>query len=371
MAPEGGNDSAGSPTCDDCGATVGPDDNFCTTCGAALGGADSDEAASEWQWGLASESDQRERQEDTVHDDPANPDGPDDPAPPSDDDLPDWQKRCPACEAVLVAQAVRCTNCGATQPDASAPAGTTGDPATGVHGAGVRDGARPDTEASTEKWPHADSRADPTRTTTDAGKGEVQYERERARDRTVEHQRDGRPGDDPARAPGAEHEVSAAPEATRQRRRTRRSAHWIEDIGRDPPEGGWGGKFAEPKTRGKTVEQGARPFEPEPPNENWWLGVLLPAGLTLLGAFVGVSQQPDLLAQGFLPWTGDAYGVFEVAAALTPTLAPLALYLDRKFVHQTTGWLPSKAFFLVVVPYLNILVTALYLWKRDQYVDTL
>ncbi|WP_267644185.1 zinc ribbon domain-containing protein [Haloarchaeobius amylolyticus] len=416
MVSEGGNDPRDAPTCEDCGASVGRDDNFCTTCGAALAGGSRAQPTDDWAWGLdgdgagagpefgsatwddeGGDADPVGEWEDSTAGEPAGDPQPEGstttpPRPPDsedsaetpdaaastassprDDDLAKWQKRCPDCGAVLVSQAVKCTNCGATQPDAA-----SGTPDTGR-----------ESTSTTRDWPHADARPDESlgtgsgpgesRHVTDAGKGEVQYERERARDRNRGQTRADQPAPEPRDAP-REHEASAYPDRGRRDRGSRprrppdRSEHWIEDIGREPPAEGWGGKLAgagKPGQKQRSVQRGERPFEPEPPSENWWLGVLLPASLTLLGLFVGLSQQPDLLAQGYLPWTGDAFGVFEVAAALTPTLAPFALYFDRKFLRQTTGWLPSKAFFLVAVPYLNLLVTAIYLWKRDRYVDTL
>ncbi|WP_439026016.1 hypothetical protein [Haloarchaeobius sp. DT45] len=369
MVTEGGNGTADSASCDECGAPVGLDDNFCTTCGAALSEAGRAAETSDWTWGLDAESDVAG----TTDDDPTpasegDSDSPTEPAaadrPSTDPDLADWQKRCPSCDAVLVSQAVRCTSCGASQPDVSS-SGAVADAETGFDG----DTASGSRDTSAAPWPHADARPDPTHGTTDTGDGEVQYERERARDRGRE-----RTTESGGTQPDRVHEVTTAPDSARRRRPARRADHWIDEIGREPPAGGWGGKFARSNTRDRgqdVAQRGPRPFEPEPPNENWWLAVLLPAGLTLLGAFVGLSREPTLLAQGILPWTGDAYGVFEVAAALTPTLAPLALYLDRKYVHHESGWVPSKAFFLVAVPYLNVLVTALYLWKRDQYVETL
>jgi hypothetical protein len=93
--------------------------------------------------------------------------------------------------------------------------------------------------------------------------------------------------------------------------------------------------------------------------------------MLLLGAFIAVSNDPMALATGTLPWTGDGVGLLELGLVLTPTLAPYALFFDRKYVYRQTGWLPSAWYFLVAVPYLGVFVTVRYVWKRFERVDAL
>ncbi|MFC4406074.1 zinc-ribbon domain-containing protein [Haloarchaeobius iranensis] len=279
-----------------------------------------------------------------------------------------WQKRCPECSSVLVAQAVRCTGCGATQPDvATADDGAGSDQA-------QHDGQRDDRETGSDgqsrprrrdppesrprdrrrrdrrSEPQQPGRREPSREssgrTTDAG-GEVQYERDRRAETIASEQ-------EPRHGAGGDY---------RERSARRRQP-------REPPRGP-----APDRDRSERLaeRQAARradadtPYEPAVPSSRWWAGVLVPAVLTFFGAVLGVAADPTAVASGTVPWVGDGGGLLELGVVLTPTLAPFALYFDRRYVAHETGRRPSAAYYLVAVPYLNLVVTGLYLWWRQQW----
>ncbi len=97
--------------------------------------------------------------------------------------------------------------------------------------------------------------------------------------------------------------------------------------------------------------------------------MLVPAVLTFLGAAIGIATDPTAIAAGTVPWIGDGGGLLELGVVLTPTLAPFALYFDRRYVTHEAGRTPSAAYYLVAVPYLNLVVTGLYLWWRQQWLS--
>ncbi len=187
---------------------------------------------------------------------------------------------------------------------------------------------------------------------TDAGGGEVQYERER-RAEPVSSDRE------PAREAAGGY-----------RERPRRDQHRDEPPRREParrpaPERDRSERLAE-RQAARRADADA-PYEPAAPSSRWWAGVLVPAVLTFLGAAVGIAADPTAVAAGTVPWVGDGAGLLELGVVLTPTLAPFALYFDRRYVAHETGRKPSAAYYLVAVPYLNLVVTGLYLWWRQQW----
>ncbi|WP_435345655.1 zinc-ribbon domain-containing protein [Haloarchaeobius sp. HRN-SO-5] len=316
MSTDGGSDAAACPSC---GAAVGDEDRFCAVCGAALREGGGDDGG-----------------------DPGREAG--DRSADADADLESWQKRCPECGAVLVTQAVRCTDCGTPQPDAATddgraatglgshdgPGDRAGGPGRWDDSHGWSPGARPPRDGE----PPSDGRR---RRTTHAGGGEVQYERDPTRSRGE----DGSTG--PGRVPG---DTDARPH---------------QDAGRDPEK-----RLRARQRSRRATGSGSDPFEPAPPSDRWWVGVLLPALLTLVGSALAVWTDPMAVATGSIPWVGDAYGLLELAIVLTPTLSPFALYFDRRYVGHETGTRPSAAYLLVAVPYLNVVVAGLYLWSRQR-----
>lgn len=377
--------------CPSCGRSAGVEDRFCATCGTSLAADDGSIPTDASGSGDGSVRGGGPVDGPTPNAEP----GPDetrtseDGGPPGESATPDdpgwddvtatergsdvaaWQKRCPECDSVLVAQAVRCTDCGARQSDVDgsdpATAGTTDPP----EDAGRRERSNRDADRrrgdandgeSRERGPRDPDRgrrerrrgnrpAPPPengRRRTDAGRGEGQYGRERRTD--------------------------AKPYANG--REPRGSNGGSRDRRREPDPGTPHGRRHEPSRRDRDAaladRQAARraggevAFEPTVPSERWWIGVLVPALLTFVGAAVGVSADPSAVAAGQVPWVGDAGGLLELGIVLTPTLAPFALYFDRKYVAYRTGRAPSAAYFLVAVPYLNLVVTGLYLWWRQQ-----
>lgn len=295
----------------------------------------------------------------------------------AEEELESWQKRCPECEAVLVSQAVRCTDCGARQPDVDAPEGEDG-------GGTPRDGEsrRPESGEPRPREPRESSyRERPRRErpresdrppregtdergrTTDAGGGEVQYERERRAAPDVEEQRE-RPSSYRERPP-REERPSRAERPPGERRPPREQRPREEPPRRASDDRERAERLSERQASRRADDD--QPYEPAVPSSRWWAGVLVPAVLTFLGAAIGVAADPAALAAGTVPWIGDGAGLLELGVVLTPTLAPFALYFDRRYVAHETGHTPSAAYVLVAVPYVNLVVTALYLWWRQQW----
>ncbi len=284
-----------------------------------------------------------------------------------------WQKHCPECGAVLVVQAVRCTGCGAHQPDGDGvgtdadgreqPAREHGAADTGSDGPESPQRRREAGESHYRERPRRDrrdesrdrrQRREPPREgrdrTTGAGGGEVQYERERR----TEPERRAEPG-------GSEREPPReAAGGYRERRRRERPSRERSVPDRDRSE-----RLAERQAARRADAE--TPYEPAVPSSRWWLGVLVPAALTVLGAAIGIAADPTAIAAGTVPWIGDGGGLLELGVVLTPTLAPFALYFDRRYVAHETGRTPSAAYYLLAVPYLNLVVTGLYLWWRQQW----
>ncbi|WP_257298664.1 zinc-ribbon domain-containing protein [Haloarchaeobius sp. FL176] len=415
MSRDGGADAT---VCPSCGTRADAGDRFCSACGTALAAEKRDEpsgptaAAAPGNGSSDADSSSGGETSDDQHDesgetvwatDPAAPEAaPTGTEPPdgggndrsdaaggrnesagaqgdADRDLTDdadaesaslepWQKRCPECGSVLVAQAVRCTGCGTTQPDVATPddggdreqnGEQRGAPDASSHGesrprrrdaAGSRSRERRGPDRRNE--PRQPSRRrDPGREsrgrTTDAGGGEVQYERDRRTERVASQQE-----------PRGDARGGYRERPGRQRPR------------REPPHG----PAADRDRRERLAErQTARradadtPYEPAVPSSRWWAGVLVPAVLTFFGAALAVAADPTAVAAGTVPWVGDGGGLLELAVVLTPTLAPFALYFDRRYVAHEAGRKPSAAYYLVAVPYLNIIVTGVYLWWRQQW----
>jgi hypothetical protein len=282
-----------------------------------------------------------------------------------------WQKRCPECGSVLVAQAVRCTGCGATQPDVE----TADDERGSDHDqhAGQRDA--PDTGSDGPESPpprrgaaegpyrerrrrdrrpepqHPGRRREPARggrdRATDAGGGEIQYERDRRTGAVASEQE-------------PPHEAAGGHRERPRRERSRREPARGTAPDRDRRE-----RLADRQAARRADAD--TPYEPAVPSSRWWTAVLVPALLTFFGAALAVAADPTAVAAGTVPWVGDGGGLLELGVVLTPTLAPFALYFDRRYVAHETGRTPSAAYYLVAVPYLNLVVTGLYLWWRQQW----
>lgn len=104
-------------------------------------------------------------------------------------------------------------------------------------------------------------------------------------------------------------------------------------------------------------------------NKNWWLGLLIAPLASLSGfifgfwyGFVASTSQPPVLI-GILANLTELGGI-----ALAIFVSPIAFYLDQKYVTSVSQWSPSKAYYLVVIPYLSIIVSAVYLYKRKSIV---
>jgi hypothetical protein len=418
MSRDGGTDAT---VCPSCGTRADVGDRFCSACGTALAteergepsgataaaGPADDPSDADGSSGGETGDDQHDETEEIVWaTDPAAPEtassgteptdgdgsdgtpadggGPDEGTGHDDGDrdwtddadaetatLESWQKRCPECGSVLVAQAVRCTGCGATQPDTD----TADDERDGDRRqhAGQRDTADTSSDApESSRRPrgaaegrHRERRPPDTRDeprqpgrrreparegrdrTTDAGGGEVQYER----DRRVE-------GVDSERGPPRE-------AAGDYRERPRRQRPRREPARRTAPDRDRSERLADRQAARRADAD--TPYEPAVPSSRWWAAVLVPAVLTFFGAALGVAADPTAVAAGRVPWVGDGGGLLELGVVLAPTLAPFALYFDRRYVAHETGRTPSAAYYLVAVPYLNLVVTGLYLWWRQQW----
>jgi len=104
-------------------------------------------------------------------------------------------------------------------------------------------------------------------------------------------------------------------------------------------------------------------------NENWWLGLLI-APLASLSGFifgfwygvVAATSQPPVLI-GMLASLTELGGI-----ALAIFVSPILLYLDQKYIKSVSQWSPSKLYYLVVIPYVSIIVSAVYLYNRRSIV---
>lgn len=69
--------------------------------------------------------------------------------------------------------------------------------------------------------------------------------------------------------------------------------------------------------------------------------------------------------------TGGSPGLIGTIAELGGIMlgifvAPPSLHFDRKYVQSESEWEPSRVYYLVAIPYLTIIVTAIYLYKRKK-----
>lgn len=103
------------------------------------------------------------------------------------------------------------------------------------------------------------------------------------------------------------------------------------------------------------------------PDDRWWLGLLVhPAtfflafGLGFVGGFYRGVGNPAAAAL-FFP-VASAVEILGIVAGLVA--APAAVYHDRQYLEATARWKPSPLAYLAAVPYLGILVAAVYLFYR-------
>jgi len=103
-------------------------------------------------------------------------------------------------------------------------------------------------------------------------------------------------------------------------------------------------------------------------NDNWWIGLVI-APLAVFGGFIFGS------AYGFIQgFTGSSPIVLGSIATITEAggiaiaifVAPIALHFDRKYVMSATDWKPSRIYYLVAIPYVTLIVSAVYLYKRKK-----
>lgn len=101
----------------------------------------------------------------------------------------------------------------------------------------------------------------------------------------------------------------------------------------------------------------------------WYVGVAFPllatAAMLILSFSIGFLVGAEALAEP----TGDAWvdvvgALWALAMVFAIPLAPVALYFDREYLKQATEWSPNVLYFSVVIPILNLLVSAVYLIQR-------
>lgn len=105
------------------------------------------------------------------------------------------------------------------------------------------------------------------------------------------------------------------------------------------------------------------------PTRFWLLPILLPilnhiylfAAGFVIGFFEGLGVLTPGDAAVFIEW---ATYPWLVAFFLTGIAATAGIYMDRKNLHRTFNWQPSLAWYLVIVPGINALVSLAYVYYR-------
>lgn len=103
----------------------------------------------------------------------------------------------------------------------------------------------------------------------------------------------------------------------------------------------------------------------------WYVGVAFPLIVTAvmvivsfsIGFLEGAGALQPAVTDG---WVDVVGALWSLAMLFSIAIAPLSVYFDRRNLTRAGGWAPSRAYYLAVIPGLNILLAVPYLWQRHR-----
>lgn len=106
-------------------------------------------------------------------------------------------------------------------------------------------------------------------------------------------------------------------------------------------------------------------------SSRWHVGVAFPllatVGMLVVSFSIGFLEGAGAIqASTTEGWIDVVGALWSLAMLFSVVVSPASVYFDRRHLTRTVGWTPSRAYYLAVIPGVNLLVGAAYLWQRHR-----